>query len=224
MKKQKEPSYITEQKPFARNLSALMKRKGSSQAELAKYVNCTRQAISKYATGQSAPDIDILVKISRFFGVSTDYLLGLTEYETVDMDIKTICEKTGLCESAVNRIATITTAGGQITGAVLNQIITNTGFLDAVYQLSEMFKLKLKRDVCCSIVLRDDWDKLVNGEKCEARQVPSSVIKDIYVTRSVKSMEKAINETITQIEGALIKVEEGQSDTTPAPDILTACE
>ena len=54
----------------------LRKALGLSQEQLAEQLGVSRQSISKWETGQSAPELDKLVALSRIFGVSTDELLG----------------------------------------------------------------------------------------------------------------------------------------------------
>ena len=51
------------------------KRKGISQEKLAVELGVSRQAISKWESGQSVPELDKAVRMSDFFGVTTDYLL-----------------------------------------------------------------------------------------------------------------------------------------------------
>ena len=59
----------------AEKIALLRKKKGISQEELAHKLNTSRQAISKWETAQSTPDLNKLVSLSKYFGVSTDYLL-----------------------------------------------------------------------------------------------------------------------------------------------------
>ncbi len=51
------------------------KKAGWSQEELAEQLGVSRQSVSKWEGAQSIPDMDKLLKMSRLFGVSTDYLL-----------------------------------------------------------------------------------------------------------------------------------------------------
>ena len=53
----------------------LRKRNGMSQEELAEEIGVSRQAISKWESGGSIPDLDRIIKMSEVFGVSTDFLL-----------------------------------------------------------------------------------------------------------------------------------------------------
>ena len=60
---------------FGTKLQTLRKSKNMSQEDLANRLNVSRQAISKWETDQSLPDIINIIAISEIFSVSTDYLL-----------------------------------------------------------------------------------------------------------------------------------------------------
>lgn len=64
----------------------------------------TRQTISNWQTGESVPDIIKLADIAQYFGVSTDYLLGLSDTKSPDASAKAAVEYTGLSEEAVERL------------------------------------------------------------------------------------------------------------------------
>lgn len=55
------------------------KKQGWSQEELAERLGVSRQAVSKWESGQSVPDLTKLLGLSKVFGVTTDYLLKETE-------------------------------------------------------------------------------------------------------------------------------------------------
>lgn len=50
-----------------------------TQSAVAAYLNCSQQVYSNYELGQRDIPTDILIKLADFYGVSTDYLLDLTE-------------------------------------------------------------------------------------------------------------------------------------------------
>ena len=54
----------------------LRTKKGLSQDELAEKVYVTRQAVSRWETGETVPNTETLKLLSRFFGVSINTLLG----------------------------------------------------------------------------------------------------------------------------------------------------
>lgn len=66
------------------------KKKGWSQEELADKMNLSRQAISKWESGQSIPEVENVVELSRLFGVTTDYLL---KEENAELTLQTATGK-----------------------------------------------------------------------------------------------------------------------------------
>ena len=63
-----------------RGLKEIRKRKGYSQLKVSLDLNISREAISFYENGKRSPDIDMLVKMSKYFGVSIDYLITGEEF------------------------------------------------------------------------------------------------------------------------------------------------
>lgn len=60
---------------LAEKLFKLRKDRGLSQEKLAEQLNVSRQAISKWESGIAVPELEKLIVISNYFGVSVDYLL-----------------------------------------------------------------------------------------------------------------------------------------------------
>ena len=53
----------------------LRKSNGISQEELADKVGVSRQAVSKWESEQSMPDVEKIIIMSDYFNVTTDYIL-----------------------------------------------------------------------------------------------------------------------------------------------------
>lgn len=64
---------------FAEHLMTLRRQRGWSQEELGDQIGVTRQTVSKWEMGQSTPELEKLVELSRLFGMSIDQLVGLEE-------------------------------------------------------------------------------------------------------------------------------------------------
>lgn len=60
---------------LADKLIQLRKKSGMSQEDLAEKMNVSRQAVSKWESAQSIPDLDKILQLSELYGVTTDYLL-----------------------------------------------------------------------------------------------------------------------------------------------------
>jgi putative transcriptional regulator len=75
------------------NLKILRKNKGLSQEELAIKLNVVRQTISKWETGLSVPDAEMLISISEVFDTPVSTILGENIKLKEKDDIKVISEK-----------------------------------------------------------------------------------------------------------------------------------
>ena len=82
---------------LADKIIRLRKKNGWSQEELADKMNVSRQAVSKWESAQSIPDLDKILQLGTLFGVTTDYLLKdeiedeeLTNDTTSDTTVKRI--------------------------------------------------------------------------------------------------------------------------------------
>ena len=102
MARQKEPTWVTENKPFPKALRELMQETDTTQPMLAGSIGVTRQTISLYCTGQSTPDIEVFTKIAEYFDVSFDYLLG--KFEAKKRENINIQERTGLSDEAIKNL------------------------------------------------------------------------------------------------------------------------
>lgn len=60
---------------LADKIIRLRKKNGWSQEELARKMNVSRQAVSKWEGAQTIPDLEKILQLSELFGVTTDYLL-----------------------------------------------------------------------------------------------------------------------------------------------------
>lgn len=60
-------------------IKRLRQQNNLTQAEIGKILNCNQSAVGKYERGELEISISSLIKLSKFFGVSVDYLLGVEE-------------------------------------------------------------------------------------------------------------------------------------------------
>lgn len=76
----------------------------STQEEIAKKIGTSRQNVGNWLSGKSKPDIFALKNIAQAYGVSTDYLLGISDVKTSDAEKKAVCEYTHLTDTAVDAL------------------------------------------------------------------------------------------------------------------------
>lgn len=75
---------------IADRIQSLRKSKGISQEQLADVVGVSRQAVSKWESEQTIPDLEKVILMSEYFEVTTDYILKGIEPVALENDHKTI--------------------------------------------------------------------------------------------------------------------------------------
>lgn len=70
---------------FGMRLRLLRQAKNMTQKQLADQLRLTKSVISAYETDLRLPSYDILIKIAAIFDVTTDYLLGVSHAQLVDI-------------------------------------------------------------------------------------------------------------------------------------------
>ena len=93
---------IEDETSLAYRLSNLRKDHDLSQKQLADQLHVTHSQISRIESGETKnPNISIVIDVARFFHVSTDYLLGITQITSPkSYDISEL----GLSEEVVMRL------------------------------------------------------------------------------------------------------------------------
>lgn len=81
------------------NIRRLRLARNLSQVDLAKALGVTKQSISNWENDNIQPSIDMLVRLSKYFSVSTDVLLGQEQREYLEI--------TGLTDSQLAHVTAI---------------------------------------------------------------------------------------------------------------------
>ncbi|MBR7166020.1 MAG: helix-turn-helix transcriptional regulator, partial [Clostridia bacterium] len=68
---------------MVKNLKVLRNQMGISQQHLAEALGISQQSVNRYENHKVEPDINTLIKMADFFGVSVDILIGRTAFNTV---------------------------------------------------------------------------------------------------------------------------------------------
>lgn len=74
---------------------------------IADEMGCDVSTVTKHYNGTRNLTIDFIVMYARYFNVSSDYLLGLSDVRTVSPDTAMICRVTGLDDKAVQTLSEI---------------------------------------------------------------------------------------------------------------------
>lgn len=69
-----------------KNLKIIREKLGITQVRLSTELEVSQETISAYESGKAYPSVEILIKMSKFLNISTDYLLGLTDKVISDIN------------------------------------------------------------------------------------------------------------------------------------------
>lgn len=73
----------------------------ATQEDIAKILNCHVSTISRYERDEIKIDYNTLVTLAKLYGTTTDYLLGVSDVRSLDIEIEKISRYTGLTEDAI---------------------------------------------------------------------------------------------------------------------------
>lgn len=85
-------------------IGALMGKNQHSQSDLAEKIGVSRDRVNNWLQDTAPLDADSILKIAELYSVSTDYILGKSDAETNDADMKAVCDYTGLSVKAVQTL------------------------------------------------------------------------------------------------------------------------
>lgn len=191
--------------PFACRLRALLEENNISQSELAAEIGVTRQAISNYTLGNTVPNADVLVRLSKKYNVSVDYLLGLAKTPVTDKDINYICEYTGLSFQSVDRLHN---TRDKEYNKEINFILDDSVFFTCFSRLCDDINLYRER----YNVLVDTYTKYVENEKEENAELLEDDLlialdnKELYEFRTQRSFQRLLDKYIGDLEEKYDKI------------------
>ena len=90
---------------FGKRLRELRKENGYTIEQFADMVGISKSTLGYYENDKRMPDIEILARISNVLNVNADYLIGRTNTTAQKGKMKTVCEFTGLSDSAAEFLA-----------------------------------------------------------------------------------------------------------------------
>lgn len=85
-------------------IEELLESQGKKQKDLAEYLNINSNIVSYWCNGTRKPNIEQIIEISKYFNVSTDYILDVSQNKTTDTNLKAVCEYVHLKDDTVEAL------------------------------------------------------------------------------------------------------------------------
>ena len=100
-KEERQKPITPEEKALQERLEDLLSERKLRQADVAKGADIPAATLSKCQNCAGEAKISTLSKLAQFFKVPSDYLIGLSDVQSPNVEIQAICHKTGLSDKAV---------------------------------------------------------------------------------------------------------------------------
>ena len=212
-----ESDLIEDETSFAYRLSNLRKDHDLSQKQLADQLHVTHSQISRIESGETKnPNISIVIDAARFFHVSTDYLLGITQITSPkSYDISEL----GLSEKAVTRLIT-----RRIDVDILNRLLEHENFPKLCIMIRNYFDDTIAEGIMARNKVIDfavnQLTDLMTAEPSKRKEI----IKDKQFLSSQKlgANEADIEKIKIQFMAILRDIKSGMQKKEPTKTVATA--
>lgn len=180
---------------FPSRFRDLADEKRCTMEEMAQAFSTTRQTVRNWQNGETIPDAKSICCIASFFGVTADYLLGLSDVKTPNIEIRAIADRTGLKEDAIIQLCVEKDVGGHEVAALVSYLAKNENsaelesLLDAMgnfdslhktvyvdspnghsYEIDSRLALKFIADELFWKIFDSYREAQTNGTDCEAKE------------------------------------------------------
>ncbi|MBQ2662736.1 MAG: helix-turn-helix transcriptional regulator [Clostridia bacterium] len=116
-----------EQNNISNRIKELREKKQMTQSELAAALYVKQQTIAQWEKGERDLKTNSIIDLAKYFNVTSDYLLGLSDIQNTDIDIQAVCKYTGFEEKALANLLVIKNKSNVLI-KILNKLIENYNF------------------------------------------------------------------------------------------------
>lgn len=152
---------------IARYLQLLRKDHGYTQEELAQELNVSRQAVSKWETGTTIPNLEVLLKLSKLYGLTINELIEpnievqrITDFEQISVipesELKEVLERF----DAVS-IVTASMGASPDINRLLEKLLSDIDFKETRNQIGRV-RIDKVEDIQNQIVFMINFQALTN--------------------------------------------------------------
>lgn len=123
-------------KEIGERIKHLRTSKKLTQDDVAHALNVKRETVTRWETGARDIKTEITILLSKYFNVSADYLLGLTENTSTNISEIGISNKTGFSTSTVENILNLSAEHKTILDKIINELL-KSDLLEKFEELKE---------------------------------------------------------------------------------------
>ena len=196
---------------FGKRLKELRKANGYTIEQFAEAVEISKSTVGYYENNNRIPDIEILSRITNVLNVSADYLIGKTNTTATKGKIKTVCDFTGLSDTAVEYLAELVKNKRFDRIAVINHLFSELKQDYAFYCHEENDDGELAESILGALFLyfdkvqltKDEWAEIIHtGDEKKDEVLVSAYMQFLLnqVTENTRSSAKYFDDCNKQYE------------------------
>ena len=144
---------------IAEKLVELRTTKGVTQEDVAQNLSISNKTISKWENGASMPDLPMLIELSKYYGVTTDTLLGLSEVKKQGT-IEEVCSSF----KGLDRKQSVLKAFETVRSIIPAMYENVSGYNDDVYDRENVFPSEISRFYRSHISLHEFFEFTASSE------------------------------------------------------------
>lgn len=151
---------MLDNKKMGERIRECREKSGETQSDIAKLLHTQRQVISYYETGTRTPNIEDLTLLAKHFNVTVDFLVGLENESIKDLNVRAVCEYTGLSFANVTLLHDCDICGGDDRDFLdlINFLLQDGSF----YEISQNIASYKRRVEEVNTVLIPAFQKTIN--------------------------------------------------------------
>ena len=144
---------------IAEKLVELRTSKGATQEDVAQSLSISNKTVSKWENGASTPDLPMVVELAKYYGVTTDTLLGLSENkkQSTTEEIRSLFEGLDRRESVLKAFEAVKALIPAMYGTV-------SKYNDDAYDKENVFPIGMSQGYRSAISLHEFFEFTANSE------------------------------------------------------------
>ena len=182
---------------FGKRLKELRKANGYTIEQFSAMVGISKSTLGYYENDKRMPDIEILARIANVLNVSADNLIGRTNTTAQKGKMKTVCEFTGLSDSAAEFLAQLVKDKDYEKLSVINHLFQ---------ELCEDYEFYSGEDEASSILgslfrcfekftgSENEWENYVDLGDEKRKEVLAAAYRQFMFNQVVKALELSSEE------------------------------
>ncbi len=176
---------------IGKRLKELRTTEGLTQQELAKILNVSSMSISFYENEQRKPDSDFIISVSKYFGVSTDYLLGLINAK--DKENIDISKVTGLNDFSLTILEKSSKEKNNTAAEIINTIVGMSSFKMLVNLINDKDIKEVQEDITDSkikdiLTMDKEQQKAILSKLLPMYKEDFSKLRDFEIERCINDI------------------------------------